>query len=56
MLSHLPEFPEDDGENDHRHQRLDDGPRRPEYGLFVADLDVTPGKEEEQIAVVPDLR
>ena len=44
-----------DAEDDHREERLDDGPGRADYRLLVAHLDVAPREEVQQFAVVPDL-
>ena len=40
-------------EDDHGQERLQDGPDDPEHGLFVADEDIAPGEEVEQLAVRP---
>src|SRR5512135_323171 len=39
-----------DREDDHREEGLEDGLRRAQGGLLVADLDVAPDQEEEQLA------
>ena len=44
---------EEDGEDDHHHGRLQHGPGDAESGLLVADLDVAPGEEEQELAVRP---
>ena len=46
---------EKDAENDHGHERLDDGPRHPDEGLAVANFDVSPDQEVENLAVFPQL-
>ena len=40
---------------DHHHQRLEDGPGRPQHRLLVADLHVAPGQEIDQLAELPEL-
>ena len=42
---------EDEGKDDHREQRAQDGPQDPDDGLFVAHEDVAPGEEVEEFAV-----
>src|SRR5207237_9364045 len=46
---------EEEGHHDHQEQRLEDGPGDPERRLLVADEDVPPGEEEEELAVAPEL-
>ena len=46
---------EEERHHDHQEQRLEDGPGDPERGLLVADEDVPPGEEEEELAVAPEL-
>ena len=53
---HLRQLAEEDREDDHRHQRLDDRPGGAEHRLLVADLDVAPDEEIQQLAVRPDFR
>ncbi len=45
----------EDGEDDHVHEGLEDGPGGAEEGLFVADFDIAPDEEEEEFAVFPEL-
>ena len=42
-------------EHQHREEWLDDRPTRPQQGLLVADLDVSPSQEEKQFAILPQL-
>ena len=42
-------------ENQHGHQRLEDGPSGPDRGLLVAKLDVAPDEEIGQFAELPQL-
>ncbi len=51
----LRELAEEEAEHDHREERLDHRPRRAERRLLVADLDVAPDQEVDQLAVFPDL-
>src|SRR5258707_227332 len=53
---HAAEAAEEDREGEGGRQRLNDGPRRAEDRLLVADLDVAPDEKEEQLAVRPELR
>ena len=53
IRGHLGEPAEKDAENDHSHERLDDGPRHPDEGLAVANFDVSPDQEVENLAVFP---
>ena len=46
---------EDHGHDDHRQERLDDGPGDADDGLLVADGDVAPGEDVEQLAVAPEV-
>ena len=46
---------EDDREDDHREERLQHGPGDAQHRLLVADEDVAPGEEVEQLAVLPEL-
>ena len=48
------EASEDHAEDDHRHERLDHRPGRAEERLAVAHLEVAPGQEVEQLAVLPE--
>ena len=50
------ELPEDEGEDDHRQERLDHRPGDPDRGLLVAHRDVPPDEPAQQLAVVPELR
>src|SRR5207249_3802550 len=54
VLSHAAQLAEEDGEDDHRHDRLDDGPGRAQHGLLVADLNVAPYEEAQQFPVAPE--
>ena len=45
-------FSEDDGKHKHLKQRLDNGPSDAHLTLRVADFDIAPDKEPEQVAVV----
>ncbi len=51
----LGHFAEQQREHDHRHERLQNRPVRPEHRLLVTDLDVAPDEEEEQLAIEPVL-
>lgn len=44
---------EDEGEDDHRDERLEDRPYDPQRGLLVAHSDVAPGQHQEKIPVPP---
>ena len=56
MPSGRPRQPaEEQTEHKHHEQRLDDRPRRPERGLLVAHLDIAPGQEIEQLAILRKL-
>ena len=46
---------EDDREDDHRDDGVQHGPQHAQHGLLVADEDVPPGEEVEQLAVLPQL-
>jgi len=52
---HVEQLVEDDREHDHRQEGLQDRPGHPQHGLLVADEDVAPGEEVEQLAVLPQL-
>src|SRR5438874_2273659 len=52
---YLSQLPEEDAEDDHRKQRLDDGPGRSEDRLLVADLDVAPDQEVHELPVLPQV-
>src|SRR5262249_27538557 len=49
------EPPEDEREDDHRQERLQDGPGHSDRGLLVADGDVTPGQCARELPEVPEL-
>src|SRR5262249_22946955 len=49
----LGDFAEHEREHDHRDERPDQGPGDADDSLFVADEDVAPGEEIEQLAVPP---
>ena len=51
----LREPPEDDREDEHRQQGLEHRPGHAEHRLLVADLDVAPDQEKEQLAGVVQL-
>jgi len=51
---HFCEIAEEDGEDDHGHNRLKDRPRRAESGLFVTDFQVAPGEEIQKFFILPD--
>lgn len=51
----LCELTEEHGKDDHRQQRTQQRPGDADRGLFVADREVTPSKEEEEFAVVPEV-
>src|SRR5262249_23274999 len=51
----VPELAEEEREDDHQEERLQDGPRDPENGLLVADENVPPGEDEQQLATGPEL-
>ena len=55
VARHLGHLAEEHGEHDHHEERLYDGPRGPQHGLFVPDLHVTPHEEIEQFPVLPEL-
>src|SRR5262249_15284713 len=46
---------EEDAEDDHRHEWLDHRPGRADRGLLIADLEIAPDEEVEQLAVLPEL-
>ena len=46
---------EHDGEHNRREQRPDDGPRHADDGLLVADGDIAPREDDEQLAVAPEV-
>src|SRR5438093_275781 len=56
LLRQSSEATKKDGEEQRRRQWLNDGPQRAEYGLFVADFDIAPDEEVQQLAVAPELR
>ena len=45
---------EEKSENTHGHERLEDNPSDADDGLFVADFNVAPDEEVEELAVSPD--
>jgi len=45
---------EQQGEDDHRDQRLPDDPQRAENGLAIPDFEVAPDEDAEELAVGPD--
>jgi len=47
--------PEDDGKDDHRQKRPDERPQNADRSLLVADDDVAPGEERQQLPRLPDL-
>ncbi len=47
--------PKNEGENHHAHERLQNGPGRADGRLLVADLDLAPDEEIDQLAVFPEL-
>jgi len=47
--------PEDDGEDDHRQKRPDEGPENADGGLLVPDGDVAPRQKPQQLTRLPDL-
>jgi len=49
------ETPEEQAEDDHREERLDDCPTGAERRLLVANGDVAPRQEAQQLAIAPDL-
>src|SRR5688572_23397983 len=49
------EPPEEHGEHEHRQKRLQHRPSDPEYGLFVAYLEVSPYEKEQQLSISEDL-
>ena len=49
------EFPEEESEAKHVEDGLQDDPEDADGGLFIADFDVAPDEEIEQLAVGPDL-
>ena len=52
---HMREASEEEREHDHREQRLEHRPSDPEHGLLVADLEVAPDEEVQQLAIGDDL-
>lgn len=46
---------EDDGENHHSEEGADDSPGDTDDGLFIADEDVAPGEEIEELAKAPEV-
>jgi hypothetical protein len=46
---------EDEGEDNHRKQRLDNGPQTSQHRLLVSNLDVTPDQVIREAAVLPEL-
>ena len=46
---------EEEREDDHQEERLEDRPARADHRLLVADLEVAPGEEVEELAVGPEL-
>ena len=51
----LSELAEEQTEHNHHEERLNDGPGSAQRGLLVANLNVAPGQEVEQLAIVPQL-
>lgn len=51
----LGEVAEDDGEDDHREERLDDSPADADGTLSVEDLDAPPGEKPEHVAILVEL-
>src|SRR5204863_4976840 len=47
--------PEEDTEDDHGRERLEHRPRRSQRRLLIADLDVPPHQEVEELTVLPEL-
>ena len=45
----------EEAEDQHRRQRLQDRPGRPQNRLLVTHLDVAPGQEEQELTVPPEL-
>ncbi len=52
---HLGQAAEEDAEDDHGEKGLQDSPAGAQHGLLVADLDITPGQEVGQVAVLPEI-
>ena len=52
---HLREPAEKYREDDHHHNWLDDGPRKAQYRLLIANFDVPHGEHEEKLAIGPKL-
>ena len=52
---HFGHAAEEDAEDDHLRERLQHGPGGAEDGLLVADFDVAPDEEIEQLAIAPHL-
>jgi hypothetical protein len=46
---------EEQAKHDHGEEGLDDGPGSAQDGLLVADGNVAPGQEKEQIAILPEI-
>ena len=44
-----------DGEQDHGHGGLKQGPRHPGNGLAVANSNIAPSEKHQQVAVVPEI-
>jgi hypothetical protein len=49
------DFPKDDGEDHHGEEGADHGPKNADDGLFVADRDIPPSKDGEELPVVPEV-
>ena len=52
---HLRQTAEDEREDGHREEWLDDGPSHADRCLLVANLEVSPHEEVEQLPVSPEL-
>ncbi len=52
---HARQAAKEEAEDHHGQEGLDDGPGRAQHRLLVAHLDVAPGQEVEQLAIVPQL-
>src|SRR5262249_11414931 len=53
VIRNFREFSEEVSEDDHRHKRLQERPRRTEHRLLVPDLYVSPGKKVDKLAMRP---
>src|SRR5262245_9686840 len=50
---HFGEATKEQAKNEHHEKRLNDGPGCAQYRLFVANFDIAPGQEVQQLAILP---